>query len=457
MKRGLLAWIVGWIAAGLLMTVGGAAGAEEKPSLRVATFSCDVTPPLDGQPIIWVTPLKSVEDPLLAKGIVLDDGHERYVLCAVDWCGLCNSSHLLFRRKLAAAVGTDVSRVAVHTVHQHTAPYVDGDAQKLLDKTEKAPRYVDFQFLDRVTDQLAAAAKKSLASLQPIDRIGTGLARVDRVASSRRITTADGKLHVRMSSAKEAALRALPEGFIDPVLRTITLAQGEKPLVRLHFYATHPQSFYGDARASADVPGIARERLQKKDLAFQVYFTGCCGDIAMGKYNDGSRAARDELVERLLTGMEASLAATRWAPLDQVQWRTLPLVLPLADDAEKVRAEQRAKLADAKSADIPRVSAATRVAFIQRAKEPLQLNLVKLGPVQLLLLPGECMLEFQRFAQQVNRDSFLAVAAYGDLGTGYICTEKSFAEGGYEPTASRVGPKSEGVLKEAIQELLRGK
>jgi len=442
---------------GLLAVLAPAARGEPAAAVRMSTFSCDVTPPLGGQPIIWTTPLATIEDPLWAKGIVLDDGSGRYVLCAVDWCGLCNSSHRLFRTKLAAAVGTDPARVAVQCVHQHTAPYVDGDAQKLLDKTEKPPRYVDLKFLEEVTDRLAAAAKQSLERLQPVDSVGVGLARVERVASSRRIITADGTFHGRMSSAKDPALRALPEGSIDPMLRTVTLSRGNKPLVRLHYYATHPQSFYGDPRASADVPGIARARLEKKENVFQIYFTGCSGDVAMGKYNDGSRAARGELAERLLAGMEASVAATRWMPLGRVQWRTRPVVLPLPPDAAKMLAARRAQMGDAKVPEVPRVRAATQVTFAERAGQPLELSLLELGPVRILHLPGECMVAYQLYAQKLHPRHFLAVAAYGDLGTGYICTERAFREGGYEPSASHVAPQSESVLKKAIAELLEEK
>ena len=52
----------------------------------------------------------------------------------------------------------------------------------------------------------------------------------------------DGKLHGRMSSCTDPAQIALPEGNIDPFLKTITFARGEKPLARLHYYATHPQN-----------------------------------------------------------------------------------------------------------------------------------------------------------------------------------------------------------------------
>ncbi len=105
--------------------------AEAADGLRVATFRCDITPPL-GQPMISGDALRTVEQPLLAKGIVLEDGTQRYVLCALDWCELCNGAHDSFRNKIAAVAGTDPVRVAVQCVHQHTAPLVDMDAQKLL-------------------------------------------------------------------------------------------------------------------------------------------------------------------------------------------------------------------------------------------------------------------------------------------------------------------------------------
>src|ERR1035441_10293994 len=49
--------------------------------LRVATFRCDVTP-WPGETLVWTAKLIKVEEPLLAKGIVLEDGTNRYVLCA---------------------------------------------------------------------------------------------------------------------------------------------------------------------------------------------------------------------------------------------------------------------------------------------------------------------------------------------------------------------------------------
>lgn len=436
---------------------GATARADKHATLRVTTFRCDVTPPIGGHPLIWTVPVKTIEDPLWAKGIVLDDGQTRYVLCAMDWCGLCDSSYDLVRRKLAEAVGTATRNVAVQSVHQHTAPYTSGDAQKILDQCESPPKYVDFQFMETMSDRLAAAAKASLAHFQPFDTIGLGQARLHQVAATRRVMGPDGKIQVRYSSCKDPALRAMPEGKIDPMLKTITLAQGKKPLVRLHFYATHPQTFYGDARASADFAGNARDRLEKEEGVFQIYFNGCGGDVTLGKYNDGSREARRQLTERMLGGMRESVASTRFQPAGKLAWRTLPLVFDARTDGEYALKPTLAAIAKPSSSAGRREATACRAAFAQRADRPFDLSCLEIGDARVLCLPGECMIEFQLFAQKQLPQKFVAVAAYGDLSPGYICTEAAFTEGGYEPTASNSSPASEKKLKAAIHELLSAK
>jgi hypothetical protein len=401
-------------------------------------------------------PLATIEHPLLAKGIVLDDGHRRYVLCAVDWCELCNSTHTLFRRKMADAAGTDASRVAVQTIHQHTAPMGDADAFRLLEQVADPPPHLPPAFFEQMADRLGNAVKQSLDRLQPFDAIGTGQARVEGVASTRRVPTADGRVRIRWSSCRDPALRAEPEGHIDPYLKTVTFARGDKPLVRLHYYATHPQSFYGDPRASYDFPGMARESLQKHENVFNIYFTGCAGDVTAGKYNDGSRRARDELTARLRAGMEAAVASTRFVPATHITWRTVPVWLPLREDAAYRIEASRATMTNAGLSPSQRIYAgAMRVAFAQRSKQPIELTALAIGPVRIVHLPGEAMIDFQLFAQSLLPKHFVAVAAYGDCGPAYICTARAFTEGGYEPTDSLVAPRSESILKAAIRELLQ--
>lgn len=438
----------------LLMTAAFLCGIAAAADLRVAPFHVDATPPL-GAPLIWVTPAARVADPLLAKGLLLQSDGKRLVLCAVDWCGLAGSSHRLLRDRMAAAAGPGAT-VTLHTVHQHTAPYVYGDASRLLAELSATPLAYPDSALEDLAARLGEAVRKAAGALQKVDSIGFGQAEVRQVASARRLTL-NGKLATRWStSGTDRAMAEAPEGDIDRVLRTITFRHKGKTIARLHYYATHPQTFCCEGTVSADIAGRAREAIEKEDGAVQVYFTGAAGNVTVGKYNDGSEARREELARRLQAGMRASIDATRFEAVRTVQWRSVPLSLPVRAESDPVLAHYRATLADPKAPVQDRYRAADAVAFAAR-REPLDLTALILNRATVLHLPGEPLLEFQRYAQQTASGQFIALAGYGDIGPGYLCPDRVFEEGGYEPSSSNAAPGTEAALKAAIRAALQTK
>lgn len=429
---------MGWPAAVAVLCLAAPLCAG---GLRVGTFRADASPE-PGEPNIWITPAAKIEDPLWIKGVVLDDGSSRYVLAALDWCGVGGSTHRLFRAKIAEAAGTDISRVVVQSVHQHTAPYIVGDAYTLLEGLPSPPLRMSDGYLARLTSRLAAAVRKAAGEMQPFDRVGTSRVKVERVASARRVF-AEGKLHTRYSSgAKDPAMAALPEGDIDPYLRTITLAQGDRPLARLHFYATHPQTFCCDGRVTADFVGRAREERERAEGVFQVYFTGCSGDVTVGKYNDGAPEAREALATRLERALAAAAGATRFEPAGSLLWRHVPL---------KLESKPAPPLEGLTGQNAYRTAVAA--AFAARTT-PLDTASLAIGRVSMLFLPGEPVLDFQKYAQETGRGRFVAVAGYGDIAPGYLVTDRDYTEGGYEPSASHAAPGTEARVLEAIRQLL---
>lgn len=419
-----------------------------QPAVRIAPFRADATPPL-GQPLIWTDPATQILDPLWAKGLVLDDGAQRIVLCAVDWCGLGSSVHRLFTSRIAEAANTSPSRVSVHVVHQHTAPYVDGDGIDLLRKLSKPPLLISAQALDLITGRIAAAVAKACTQLQPVDRIGLAETAVDSVASARRILE-DDKLLIRFStSGKDPKMAALPVGPIDRTLRTLTFARGSQPLARLHYYATHPQTFCCDGRVTADFVGAARERIEREEGLPHIYFTGCSGDVTVGKYNDSTPPARDALAQRLYAALKSSSSSTRYTPMPTLAWKTASLLPP----KRTAPLPDLAAMEGRSGQDLYR--AAILIAFARRT-EPLHLSALHLGPAILLHLPGEPMLHFQNLARREAHSKTVLVAGYGDISPGYLCTEEAFRQGGYEPSASNAGPGLEVGLSKAIRELVAG-
>lgn len=452
-RRGDAIWIVApWcVAAWIVCTAWGRPLMADPP--RVATFECDITPPL-GQPLFTGDLLQTVDEPLLAKGVVFEAGEKRVVLCALDWCMVSNGTHLSMRRRLAEAVGGSPDDVAVQTLHQHNAPMADIDAQRLLAQHGDATAHIDPEWLDATERRMANAARAAVPRLVPFDRVGTGMGRVDHVASNRRVRDAQGRIPGRTSLA-EPALRELPEGTIDPFVRTVTFSAADKPLVRLHYYATHPQVKYNDGIATSDFVGMAREALETREGVFQVYFTGCGGDITVGKYNDGTPAARQAFADRLLAGMTAAIESTAYEPVEGVSWRAEPVVLPRRDDADFTDKVCLDRIRDPKASPVQKLyRSAMRISSLHRGSEPIVIGCLEAGNARILHLPGEPLVDFQLSAQRMCPDRFVAVAGYGDNTTGYIPPAAEFLAGGYEPSVAICKPETEGIIKQAMAHLL---
>jgi hypothetical protein len=427
--------------------------------LRVAFFSCDITPPV-GSPLEECDPpvATSVDSPLLAKGVVLSDGKTRYALCAFDYCELRTGAHDLFRRSIANALEVNELQVEVHCLHQHDAPLYDVNAEMLLQGVPSPPHLADLGFIELARERVSSAARDALKRLEPFTHVGCGKAKVERFASNRRVPMPDGSIGVRYSSCTDPVLVAAPEGLVDPWVRVVTFYNGERPLIRLHYYASHPQSYYGKGHMNSDTVGLARERLQKEEGIPQIYFTGCAGNVAAGKYNNGSPEARVQLADRLYQGMKGAIAATRREKCSKISRKTTEVRFALRTEPDFSEPHFRETLSDPNQPYHERTKAVLALAWYYRLKvrPTIDVSCYSIGPARILHLPGEAFVEYQLYAQSLRPDDFIATAAYGELGTGYICTDKALSEGGYEPTQSFVGIPSEQRLKAAIQDLLTG-
>jgi hypothetical protein len=429
------------------------------PVLHLATFRCDVTPPV-GHPLCggWIEPVRAVDDPLEAVGVVLLGMGRPVVLCAVDWCGLRDEAHTAWRDALAKAAHTVPECVEVHCVHQHNAPFADVGAERLIEASPSPHPSLDLAFFARAVERCAAAVQASLSKAERFTHVGIGQAKVERVASNRRILGPNGKVKaVRYSAVKDPAVRSEPEGLIDPWLKTLSFWDGDTPRAALHYYATHPMSYYGDGRVSSDFCGLARRRFQEGNKGLHtVYFTGCSGNVTAGKYNDGAHENRAVLRDRMLAGMRAAWQATAKHAASGWEWRVDPVSLPPRAEASFGAPASREVLADPKQTAAKRNNAAFQLARLERIDRPINVTCLDFGPAQVVHLPGEPFVEYQLAAQERRPGGFVCVAGYGDGGPGYIPTAKAYLEGGYEPTVALAGPESEAILRRALAKLLPG-
>ena len=456
MKHSLIPGLAALLLAWLFLTQTALNRAEGQ--IRVATFEVDASPPI-GSPLAY-DPTRGIQDPLSCRGLVILSDQSPIVLCSVDWLGIANDGQKEFRKAFAKAAGTTPERVAVHTIHQHDAPRCDFSAERLLAEYGDGGKNYDLAFCRSVIRNAAQAIRQALPRAQNVTHLGLGEGEVIEVASNRRILGENGKVKVtRYTATRDPKVRAMPVGTIDPLLKSISFWQKEKPLAVLTFYATHPQSYYRTGKASTDFPGLARNARQKETGVPHVHFNGAGGNIGAGKWNDGSVANRAVLAGKVERGMKLAWANTRRIPVNakSLKWTTTSVRLPIGKTLTE--SQQLMALENKKETPSNRLYAAKHLTWIRRSEsgEGVPLACLKINGSKTLFVPGELFVEYQLAAQKMDEESFVTMAAYGEYGMGYIGTAISYSQGGYEssPRASRVGPGSEKILLQAFGKLLQ--
>jgi len=446
-------------AAGLLVLLAicsSLAAFSAKGAFRVATFEADITVPI-GHACMGggVADAKEILDPLFAKGFVLLGAGKPVVVVALDWCQCNNDSYDRWREALAKAADTSPKRVMLATVHQHDAPICDLTAQRLLDHYGLKGWNCDPVFHETAVQRTAAALKLALKSPRRVTHYGVAQARVKQLASNRRVVRPDGKITWERSSTSGDIFQA-PEGEIDPWLKSISLWDGEKPVLVWSCYAVHPMSYYGKGQVSADFPGLARSRRQADDPAvFQIYFTGCAGDTTAGKYNKGTPENRPVLADRLYRAMVEAWEATRRHPLKRVEFRVADLRLPARSTGKFTIEAMQTTLANTNATRWQRIEAALGLSWRRRVDrgEPIAVPCLDLGKGAVLfaILPAECFVGYQLAAQKLRPDSFVMVAGFGDGAPGYVPTDQCWRDG-YNDDYCWVPPMTEATILSAIRQ-----
>jgi hypothetical protein len=438
-----------------LMTISASAS-----DFQLASFSVNVTIPLNHR-CMGVIPVKSkiIADSLYVHGFVLIGGKHPLVVCAVDWCEIRNGSYDQWRSVLAKAARTTPQHVIVTALHQHDAPVIDIDAQTLLSEVGLKDELFNVEWHDQILAKVGREVSACLRFSVPVTHYGTSAVIVEGIASNRRVVLEDGSVSYDRGSRSggNQFMANAPVGEIDPELKTISFFNGDKLLVQLHSYATHPMSHYGQGVVSSDFVGLARARLQQDDQSIhQIFVPGCAGDVTAGKFNDGSEKDRQILIDRLYLAMTKARQNTERHPLIQLVVRNAKLSLPFhpGDHLSKERLSH--DLHDKGITDEKRILAAMGLASRKRVErgQPIDFPCIDLGNAQIVLFPGESFVGYQIMAQKQAGASFVMSIGYGECWTGYIPTEEDFANNFSDPWLW-VGPGSEARMRKAIEQVIR--
>lgn len=429
------------------------------PKLTVSTFTEDVTPPV-GHACMGggIAPVKEVVDPLFANGFVLDGAGDPIAVVAVDWCEIRNEAYDRWRDVIAAALGTRRERVLVTALHQHDAPVADLGAQQLLADGKSKGSVCDPAFHEKVVTRVAKAAKASRARAKRVTHVGTGQAKVTDLSSNRRYLDGTTVRFDRTSTSRDPKTRAADGGLIDPFLKTLSLWNGDTPVLALSAYAIHPMSSYGKGMVSADFVGLARRLRQAEEpKTFQMYVSGCSGNVTAGKFNDGAAANRMTFGRRLHDAMREAWKNTTRQPIEACTFKAVPLKLA-ARTGKGFSADELTTKVKEDGRPFGQCLAALGESWRRRvaAGRPIDVCAIDFGGPAFVLLPAEAYVEYQLMAQAARPKGFVVTAGYGECGPGYIPTEAAWKENdGNLADWCWVDPGSEEKMRGAIKEVLK--
>ena len=448
-------------------------------ALKVGYGRADITPDLGTPCALGLDDeLLEVFDPLYIRAVWLETGGRAVLILAGDVIGVYGADADAFTGLVEKEVGLPRRNILLISTHTHqtaNSRWIIGTYLRPFGLEEK---FVSLKFKDQYVQGLIEAARRAKASAVPSEMAYAEFP-VEGIASNRRIPVGGGKVEFRSSRA-DAAMRAKPEGKIDPLLRAVLFRSLEDgSLVGIINYNCHPTAAGGEelGYATGDFPGVGMTLAEAKIKNLRLlHLTGTAGEINPGKYveNDPATAAGRQRAVQVLgeryarailgaVGKAASFTPVTGLGLSRESFGlTLKDDIPSPAEVRKMLAEAAEQYKKKKPEGDPqhtRIRGLSEEYALFNSKDGkllTQAAALRLGDVFFAFMPGEDMLKLgEELRDRFGRPRLLNVTVALDYGTSYIVPQEYFDEGGYEPTATRMAPAAYVELREKLISLLR--
>ena len=412
-------------------------GHTELVSLHVGTAEAVITPPVGLRLLGPLERSTGVHDDLLARSVVLDDGHTTVALVFLDLIGL----DLALSHRISDEITnrTGIANVLINCTHTHSAPFtIPWSAEGREEYENEARGWLD-QLVSSVAEiAVEAAGRKRESSV----RVGRAEAQVG--------------MNRRLPTEKGIEMQPNPDGpvikWVD-VLAFDAIGGGQKVVLATH--AAHPVIVHGASTLiSADYPGFAVEevrRLLGGDVT-AVFAQGCCGNINGEPLQGGIEAAREagsDLARAIIEACENAQAIVSPRIGTCSEHITLPLQeLPTADQCRHLVRDQEELLKAAPDDFVEQWYARNNVLcsqqlclIVDRGKQPagvrFEINGLTLGDdFCLVAMTDEVFCDFQLWTGAYSPFKHTMVWAYTNGCEMYIPTDSALALGGMEAASA---------------------
>lgn len=410
--------------------------------------------------------LTGVHDPLFASTLVLDNGQGRVVIVSLDLLFLDPPTSREIRRRTAEIVKTNESKVFIACTHTHSGPVTTTLLSWRNDPAVPAP---DVTFLKTVAQCVYKSTQKAMDNIAPVE--------------------------IRWTAAHALGVggnRHSPDGLTDPECGILVVRKtgcGEL-IAAVVIYGMHPTVLHESSTlVSSDFPHYVRLALRKRlrqDLCV-VYLNAPCGNqsprhftksntfgeaerlgsmlgnsiadaidrlmdntdsahgpVWSGQCNLGGRISAVHLVLRSLPSVNQSRAA-----LDAANKRYKELEAEKAPRPE-LRTAECAIFGAEGAVELAKAQESGAVDALLRRYEPFEVQLLTIGDVNLVGLPGEVFTEYSlRIKERTRAKTYVVSFVNGEM-QGYIVTPEAERDGGYEAANALFAPESGNILVETV-------
>jgi neutral ceramidase len=375
---------------------------------------------------------------LYATCAVLSDGHTEVALISLDLLCLPHEVVKLLKAGISAQANIAPENTLIACTHTHSGPGILG----LSGESEANEIYL--AHLPDIVSQLVVTAQQRLRHTK-LYILQTD---VPDVAFNRRIKLKDGSGAINIDKINPLDVQSV--GVIDPCATALFFESGATTLGVIINFTLHP-TVLGEKNYlySRDYPGYLVDALhdQIPGQPLGLFFNGAFGNINQIKvpgewistYQEAQRIG-EEIAGHILENR------SRRTELENPTLTTTTMCIEISrrpaistEHFDLTHAIRRRHEKKADQTEKAHLSPEKEYLFLQEALHLLdatydlvELQIFRLGELEIVVLPGEIFVELGLEIKRRSNSSYSIVFGNANGYIGYVPTESSFNEGGYE-------------------------
>ncbi len=389
-------------------------------------------------------PSDGVYGNIYIRALVFDDNVNRIAFIEADLVSLPREDYLPIRKMIASETGIPVENILLGCVHNHAAPYPDEK-----NRNSAWSKQLNAKFISVV--------KEAISDLEPV-RIGGGKG-TSNIAMNRRKRMEDtvsyltfdennsSQSYGKYKTEKPVEIREMegvyrlganPGGPIDDevgVLRIDKLS-GEPKAVFVN-YACHGTSLGGrNNKISPEWNGHMLEYIEKNIPGITgIFAQGAAGDINP-RFVGGLDGYNDNLEKTAELGYEIGKEVVRVYSSINASNQVNPQILIVHKDIT-----------------CPRKYAAV-VQNFKNTTLDVPVTAIRIDDITWVTFPVELFHEIGMTIKARTHSPFPQIVGYCNGSLGYLPTQQSYSEGGYESWSTPFDPATEKIFVKGVDQLL---